>query len=130
MQPNKAVQFSNPAAERYRQMRQTHWDAIARRLDTWRGWGGSFHRRLTQIYRYLVSPHQRVLEVDCGQADLLAALIPLEGVSVDFSPEMVRQAGSRHPENKFILADAHDLSQSYTPIPKAKEGVGLDRGGS
>jgi hypothetical protein len=36
----------DPTAIRYRTERAAHWDAIARRLDTWRGWGGAYHQRL------------------------------------------------------------------------------------
>jgi ubiquinone/menaquinone biosynthesis C-methylase UbiE len=95
---------------RYQQARQAHWDALARRLDHWRGWGGYYHRRLTQVYQSLVAPGQRVLEIGCAQGDLLAALKPGLGVGVDFSIEMIKRAARRHPELHFIQADAHALS--------------------
>ncbi|MEW6568695.1 MAG: glycosyltransferase [Chloroflexota bacterium] len=76
-------------------------------MDVWKGWGGAYHRRLAQIYRYLVAPGQRVLEIGCGRGDLLSALNPTFGVGLDFSREMVRRAGRRHPDLHFVLADAH-----------------------
>lgn len=97
------------AAESYRQDRQSHWDEVARSLDTWTGWGGYYHRRLTQIYRFLVSPGQRVIEIGCGQGDLLASIKPAVGVGVDFSREMIQRARQRHPEIRFIHADAHEI---------------------
>ncbi len=78
--------------------------------DSWRGWGGSYHRRLAEVYRFLVSPGQRVLEIGCGLGDLLAAVAPTRGLGVDFSSEMVKRAITRHPTLEFIHADAHDLS--------------------
>jgi SAM-dependent methyltransferase len=100
----------DPAALRYRAERVAHWDAIARRLDSWRGWGNAYHRRLTQVYQFLVSPGQSVLEIGCRTGDLLAALQPARGVGVDFSQEMIQRAAASHPELHFIHADAHDLS--------------------
>ncbi len=97
------------AKERYRQERIAHWDEVARKLDTWKGWGGYYHKRLIQIYQYLVAPGQRVLEIGCGMGDLLSALKPSVGLGVDFSEEMVKRARQRHPELHFILADAHEL---------------------
>lgn len=98
------------AVQAYQNSRMAHWDAIARRRDSWRGWGGAYHRRLEEIYRFLVSPEQRLLEVGCGMGDLLAALRPARGVGVDFSAEMIRRARARHPDLEFVQADAHDLS--------------------
>lgn len=48
--------------------------------------------------------------------DLLAALQPSEGMGLDFSEEMVRRARVRHPDLRFVLGDAHDLTslEGYT----------------
>jgi SAM-dependent methyltransferase len=97
------------AGESYRRARQLHWDEVARSLETWTGWGGYYHRRLAQIYQFLIPPGQRVIEIGCGQGDLLAALKPAVGVGVDFSHEMIQRATQRHPEMCFIDADAHEL---------------------
>jgi SAM-dependent methyltransferase len=69
-----------------------------------------YHRRIEQIYRFLISPGQRVLEIGSGTGDLLAAVRPGAGMGVDFSAEQIRRAGERHPEIEFIHAEAHDLS--------------------
>ena len=98
------------AGQTYQQTRMAQWDSVARMRDSWRGWGGSYHRRLAEVYRFLVSPGQRVLEIGCGLGDLLAAVAPTRGLGVDFSSEMVKRAITRHPTLEFIHADAHDLS--------------------
>jgi len=102
----------------YRRSRLAHWDTIAQRSDTWHGWGGTYHRRLAEVYRLVVAPGQRVLELGCGQGDLLAALQPSTGVGVDFSEEMIQRAQRRHPALRFIQADAHDfeLAESFDVI--------------
>ncbi len=98
------------AGKTYRQVRMAHWNSIAQKRDHWSGMGRWYHRRLTEIYRYLVSPNQRVLEIGCGMGDLLASLQPARGVGVDFSPEMIARAKKNHPELEFHQLDAHDLA--------------------
>ena len=53
----------------YQQARLAHWNAVAQQLDTWTGWGGYYHQRLTQIYKFLVAPGQRVIEIGCARGD-------------------------------------------------------------
>jgi SAM-dependent methyltransferase len=98
------------AEQTYQQTRMAQWDKVARLRDSWRGWGGSYHRRLAEVYRFLVSPGQRVLEIGCGFGELLASVGTAHGLGVDFSSEMVTRAKSRHEALEFVCADAHDLS--------------------
>ena len=105
-----ALNTNTATQAQYRQARMDHWDAVAWQMDTWTGWGGYYHRRLTEIYRFLVAPGQRVLEIGCGQGELLAALQPAVGVGVDFSLEMIRRARQHHPQLCFVQADAHAMA--------------------
>jgi SAM-dependent methyltransferase len=98
------------AYERYRQQRITHWDKVAQthaRLSIFRR---MYHKRIEHIYRFLIPPGQRVLEIGCGRGDLLAALEPATGVGVDFSAVAIALARHEHPEVQFFELDAHDLS--------------------
>ena len=97
---------------KYQQARLLHWNSVARKLESWTGWGVYYHRRLAQVYRSLVSPGQSVIELGCGRGDLLSALKPGLGVGVDFSEEMIRAATRRHPDCRFVHADAHALNLS------------------
>ncbi len=99
------------AGQAYQQTRIAHWDAIACKRDKWQGMGKWYHDRLTEIYRFHVTPNQRVLELGCGDGRLLSALKPSRGLGVDFSEEMIRRAKQKHPDLEFIHADVHDLSQ-------------------
>ena len=107
----KPVSFYDPAASAYQQARVTHWNEIARKRDSWQGLGGWYHRRLEEIYRFHVSPNQRILEVGCGEGHLLNSLKPSRGVGIDFSEEMICRAKEHYPELEFLHADAHDLSE-------------------
>jgi len=105
------------AAQRaYREARIAHWNAVAIKRDSWSGWGAGYHERLRQIYRFLVPPALRVLEVGCGAGDLLASVEPYRGVGIDFSPEMILRARRNHPRLEFCEADVHDLSSISGPF--------------
>lgn len=106
---NLADQFDTPQ-KAYQATRIKHWDTVAHKRDHWDGAGRWYHQRLNQIYRFLVSPGQNVLEIGCGLGDLLAELQPLYGVGIDFSPEMILRARAKYPMLEFIEGDAHDLS--------------------
>lgn len=98
------------AGKIYQQTRITHWDNIAIKRDHWQGMGKWYHKRLAEIYAFLVSPNQRILEIGCGQGDLIAKLDPSHGVGIDFSKEMIDRAKKKHPNFEFHQLDVHDLS--------------------
>jgi SAM-dependent methyltransferase len=93
----------------YSHQRQQYWEQFANDLERWEPVRRGYQRRLREIYRFLIPPGMRVLEIGCGPGDLLAAVKPQLGVGVDFSPTMLRHARSRHPELQFVQADAHEL---------------------
>jgi len=78
-------------------------------MDSWTGCGGYYHKRLVEVYRSIIPSGRRILEIGCARGDLLAALDPSFGVGIDFSPEMIARARSRHPQFTFIERDANDL---------------------
>lgn len=109
--------------QEYNHVRQAHWDGIARaqrssersrRRPAQTFFSSEYHHRLQQVYGWIISPGQRVLEIGCGRGDLLAALKPAVGIGVDFSGEMIAQARQRHPSLTFIQADAHELALDQT----------------
>jgi SAM-dependent methyltransferase len=68
--------------------------------------GRAYHALLHHYYAFIVPPGFRVLELGCGLGDLLAAVKPLHGVGVDFSPAMIALARQRHPRLEFHVAEA------------------------
>jgi ubiquinone/menaquinone biosynthesis C-methylase UbiE len=108
----------NSSEVNYRLSRVRHWNDVARKLEGRRTWGGYYHRRLTEVYKLLIPPHQSVIEIGCGRGDLLAALDPSRGLGIDFSEEMIRAAQLRHPHLQFLQLDAHalDLNEKFDVI--------------
>lgn len=106
--------MTEDARNAYTLKRRTHWDSRALKYHADAGWGRFYHERITEIFRFLVLPKQNVLEIGCGQGDLLAALDPAKGVGVDFSGEMVRRGEQQHPDLRFVQQDAHELELDET----------------
>lgn len=94
----------------YTQKRIRYWDDFAASLDRWQHARAYYQRRLAEIYSFLIPPGMRVLEIGCGQGDLLAALRPSHGVGIDFSPLMVARAREHHPDLEFVQADTHTFN--------------------
>lgn len=101
---------ADPRFVAYSGRRRAHYDRLAATADDQPAWSAAYHRRIAEVYRFLVAPGQRVLELGCGEGDLLAALQPSFGVGVDCSGGMLRRAARRHPGLTFVQADAHELA--------------------
>ncbi len=93
---------------RYQSKRRDFWNELARR--------GSrpsasryYHRRLEELYRFLVPPGLHVIELGSGSGDLLAAMRPERGLGIDFAPEAVEKARVRHPDLEFRCVDVHEM---------------------
>jgi len=108
---------SNKQAE-FTERRRVYWDRVADSLDREPAIRKYYRRRLREIYGFLIPPGMRVLELGCGQGDLLSALQPSHGVGVDLSPRMVERAQSRHPACTFLNGDAHrfDFNEKFDYI--------------
>lgn len=89
--------------------RIAHWNAIASNNSNSRLLGGYYHRYLKNLYRFHVQPGLRVLEIGCGNGELLASLEPSYGVGIDFSPEMISKARKDYPYLRFLETDAHSV---------------------
>jgi SAM-dependent methyltransferase len=76
----------------------------------WRKKNRYYYRYLEQIYRSVVRPGSRVLDVGCGCGDLLAAVEPAYGVGVDADTAAIELAKKRFPNLNFIAADPHELN--------------------
>lgn len=104
----------DPSKENYQERSIEYWNSVALNTDTESGWGRYYYKRIEEIYRLCVMPGRRVIEIGCGQGNLLAALEPSTGVGVDFSEEMIRKAREKHPHLRLIQADAHQLELDET----------------
>ena len=100
----------------YTRARIEYWDAYVTGDAQYERFRRFYRQRLIELYRFLIPPGMRVLELGCGRGDLLASLRPSYGVGIDFSTAMIAAATAHHPELRFIHTDAHefDLRESST----------------
>jgi ubiquinone/menaquinone biosynthesis C-methylase UbiE len=107
--------FSDEAFNEYARSRIDHWDIVAGSFLRHPSMRRSYHDRLTKVYRHLVPAGKKIVETGCGQGDLLAALEPSQGIGIDFSTAMLKQARQKHPELSFLEMDVHDLDPNDLP---------------
>jgi len=68
-----------------------------------------YHRYVEKLVHRLVPEPRRVLDIGCGNGDVLASLSPRRGLGVDFSGGMVALAAERHAGLEFRQCDAETL---------------------
>jgi ubiquinone/menaquinone biosynthesis C-methylase UbiE len=108
--------FDLESAE-YTQQRIAHWNklnsAAPRKISNY------YRQKVAAVYQQLIPNGATVLELGCGQGDLLASLCPSRGFGVDFSDSAIAQAKLKYPDLHFSVMDAQALtldSQSFDYI--------------
>jgi SAM-dependent methyltransferase len=96
-----------PITERQRATRELY-DRLASERDGWLARNRFFYNNDRRYMQFLVPPGQRVLELGCGEGQLLRSLQPSHGVGVDLSQEMINLARKRPPEFEFHVGNAED----------------------
>lgn len=89
--------------------RRAHWDRVAEKLETWKGWGGYYRKRIAHVFKFNIPSGLDVLEIGCGNGDLLTSLEPKYGLGMDISPKMIALANKNHPKLDFTCMDAIDF---------------------
>ena len=108
--------FDLESAE-YTQQRIAHWNklnsAAPRKVSNY------YRQKVAAVYQQLIPNGATILELGCGQGDLLASLCPSVGFGVDFSDNAIAQAKLKYPDLHFSVMDAQELtldSQSFDYI--------------
>jgi ubiquinone/menaquinone biosynthesis C-methylase UbiE len=83
-----------------------HFDRLSVEIDRLRRRYRHYHKEQANYLCYLVPEGKRVLELGCGNGDLLNALKPAYGVGVDLSPGMAATAKNNYPHLTFLAGDA------------------------
>ena len=87
-----------------------NYESIAPRRQSFRRKAEFFFEEDLRYLKFLIPEGLRVLEVGCGDGNVLAGLRPRYGLGIDFSPSMIAQAKTRHPDIEFKVGDVEDAS--------------------
>jgi SAM-dependent methyltransferase len=68
-----------------------------------------YHKSLEKYISSIIPEGKRVLEIGCGNGDLLHSTKPSYGLGIDFVPEYIETAGKRYPEHIFKVDDIEEL---------------------
>jgi SAM-dependent methyltransferase len=98
---------SQAPSRRKRELLQ-HVEATLDNQAHWRARNAQYYAEDGRFMRFLIPPGKRVLELGCGRGEALAALDPVHGVGIDFSPKAIAEAERRFPHLRFVLGDAED----------------------
>jgi SAM-dependent methyltransferase len=95
--------------DRHSAARKTYWESYAANSQRWKGLRSYYQERLAEIYSLSIPPGKRILELGCGEGDLLKHLRPEYGIGVDLSESLVDRARAKYPELHFECGDAMKL---------------------
>ena len=84
------------------------FDGLAGKRHEWIEKNAYFYEADRAYMRFLIPEGMSVLEVGCGNGQLLAALRPSRGIGIDLSPAMIELARRNHPDLAFICGNIED----------------------
>ncbi len=90
------------------------YNLISEEIGRWGKKGKYYHRKMRDLYRFFISSNKRILDLGCGNGDLLNSLSPDYGLGVDVSDKMIQTAEKKHPYLHFKLGDCHELKTDET----------------
>ena len=90
---------------------------VERNLDRFTRLNRTYYQDLHRIHRLLVPERSRILQIGCGNGDLLASLNPDVGVGIESNPALAAAAQERHQDLKIHQIDAGIISQQALNNP-------------
>lgn len=85
------------------------FNALADKRQYWRERNRYYYSDQEKYFRFLVPEGLSVLELGCGNGDLLNILKPKHGVGIDFSSKMLDIAKNMYPHLEFRTSDIEHL---------------------
>lgn len=82
-----------------------HFNGIAKDYDYWKEKNAYYYEGLKSLFRSVVPPGAKVLEVGCGTGEILHTVCPGEGLGIDLSSDMVEIARRKYPSLSFEVGN-------------------------
>jgi SAM-dependent methyltransferase len=80
--------------------------------DKWLRKGRTFHAEDLKFLKEIIPEKSNILELGCGNGQLLASLKPDYGLGIDFSKKLIKEAKKKYHKLDFIEADIENLSKT------------------
>lgn len=97
-----------------------HFNTIAHNYDHYKEKNWYYYKNLKNLFKELIAPHKKVLEVGCGTGDVLVALDLEQGVGIDISEELIKIAQTKHVAQSRVSFLAGDI-KNYVPTLKLQK---------
>tara|TARA_Y100001968_G_scaffold91344_1_gene82190 strand:+ start:787 stop:2178 length:1392 start_codon:yes stop_codon:yes gene_type:complete len=78
----------------------------------------TYYKDLQAIHKLLVPEGKKILEIGCGNGDLLMSLQPVLGYGIENDIESVKEANIRHPNLIINVAQPHEISEELLDYNK------------
>ncbi|MBS1516802.1 MAG: glycosyltransferase [Bacteroidetes bacterium] len=87
-------------------------DSIAGERSKWISRNKYYHNNLRDFLKFNIPENSSIIEIGCGNGDLLKELKPSKAVGIDISEEMIKIAKQKFPGYSFYVMDAEEISIS------------------
>ena len=82
-----------------------HFDKLAATRASWIKKSKGFYLEDIRAMQELIPSGAKILEIGCGNGNLIGSLKPTYGVGIDISSEMIIEAKAKYKDLNFIVAD-------------------------
>ena len=82
-----------------------HFDKLAASRASWIKKSKGFYLEDIRAMQELIPSGAKILEIGCGNGNLIGSLKPTYGVGIDISSEMIIEAKAKYKDLNFIVAD-------------------------
>ena len=80
--------------------------------DKWLRKGSTFHAEDLKFLKEIIPENSNILELGCGNGQLLASLKPKYGLGIDFSKKLVKEAKKKYHKLNFIETDLEKMPKT------------------
>ncbi len=87
-----------------------YFDKIANKRLKTRKRNRYYWNDITRYCDYFIHDDYSVIEIGCGNGEMIAQLKGNKKAGIDFSPAMIQNAKNNHPNVDFYLMDANDIT--------------------
>jgi SAM-dependent methyltransferase len=100
-----------------RESTRQYFERIAPVWDHWHEKNRFYHGKMIELFRGMVPPGARIVELGCGTGDLLAALEPAAAVGLNVAEALTTLARRKHPEFQFdtVEVDQATIAPGLAP---------------